>query len=75
MVAAKAVTALIGSLLTLLIPYVVQMSASLPQPWPVLIGAIVSLLTMFGVYKVPNKKPADPAAGGAPTPGGYWPNA
>lgn len=69
MVAAKAVVALLGSLLTFIIPWIVQVSAGLPSPWPVLISAVVALLTAFGVYRVPNKPAASTSAPGS-TP---WP--
>ena len=52
---AKAVVALIGSLLTFIVPWVVQVSVSLPAPWPAVVSAIVALLTFFGVYKTPNQ--------------------
>lgn len=70
MIAAKAWVSLVGSLLTVIIPLLVQVSASLPQPWPSLIGAIVALLTAFGVYRVPNKPASSGSPATGPTP---WP--
>lgn len=52
---AKAWTALIGSLLTFIVPWVLQISNQFPAPWPAVISAIVALLTFFGVYRVPNQ--------------------
>lgn len=70
MTAAKAWLSLVGGLLTVLIPVIVQMSASLPPPWPSIIGAIVAILTAFGVYQVPNKTvtPIPPVADAKPWP-------
>ena len=52
---AKSIVALIGSLLSFIGPWILQTSAALPPPWPALIGGIFALLTMFGVYRVPNQ--------------------
>jgi len=52
---AKAWTALIGSLLTFIVPFIVQQSANWPEPWPAIVGIVVALLTFFGVYRVPNQ--------------------
>ena len=52
-VAGKSWVALIGSLLTFIVPWAVNASASLPDPWPALIGGVVALLTAFGVYHAP----------------------
>jgi len=72
-VAGKSWVALIGSLLTFVIPWLVQVSAGLPAPWPALIGAIVALLTAFGVYQAPYKPvPPREAQNTGPTP---WPSA
>ena len=51
---AKTWKSLIGSILTLVIPYLLQISPSFPAPWPAVIGAVLAVLTAFGVYKVPN---------------------
>lgn len=70
-VAGKSWTALIGSLLTFIVPWVVQISAGLPQPWPALIGAAVALATAVGVYHAPYQS-VTPSS--APRPGGTpWP--
>lgn len=53
----KAVVALVGALLSALIPLLLTISTSLPDPWPALIGGVVALLTMLGVYKAPYKPP------------------
>lgn len=49
----KAVVGLIGALLAAVVPLLVQISTSLPDPWPALIGGVIALLTMLGVYKTP----------------------
>ncbi len=55
MTAAKAWLSLLGGLLTVTIPLLVQVSGSLPEPWPAVIGGVVAVLTALGVYRVPNK--------------------
>ena len=52
---AKAWVGLLGSLLTFLGPWLLQISVGLPPPWPAIISAIFAVLTFFGVYKVPNQ--------------------
>ncbi len=52
-VAGKSWVALIGSLLTLIVPWVVTATAHLPAPWPALVGAVVAVLTALGVYRAP----------------------
>lgn len=46
---------LVGSLLTFVVPYVLQISVGLPAPWPAAIGLVLALLTAFGIYKAPYK--------------------
>jgi len=70
-VAGKAWVGLIGSLLTFIVPWVVQYSAFLPAPWPAVIAAVVAVLTFFGVYHAPYQPAAKaPQNGGGATP---WP--
>lgn len=52
-VAGKSWVALLGSILTLVIPWVVSASASFPEPWPAVVGAVVAILTAVGVYHAP----------------------
>ena len=52
-VAGKSWTAFIGSLLTLLVPLLLQLSPYFPEPWPAVIGAVIALLTAVGVYHAP----------------------
>lgn len=52
-VAGKSWAALLGSLLTLLIPLVLRVADLLPPPWPAVIGAVIAVLTAFGVYQAP----------------------
>ena len=80
---AKAVVALIGSLLTFIVPWVVQASVALPAPWPAVVSAIVALLTFFGVYRVPNQLTQEQvnhavakgnvSVGAIPAPATAWP--
>ena len=64
-VAGKSWTALIGSALTFLIPTIVQMSTSWPEPWPAVIGAVVAVLTAVGVYHAPYR-PVQQTNSGSP---------
>lgn len=52
-VAGKAWVALVGSLLTFVVPTLLAASASWPAPWPAVLGAVVAVLTAFGVYRAP----------------------
>jgi hypothetical protein len=61
--AGKTWVALLGSLLTFAVPFVVQLTAGLPEPWPALIGAAVALATALGVYHAPYA----PTRGSTPT--------
>lgn len=70
-VAGKAWTALAGSILTLVIPWIVQASAAMPPPWPAVIGGIVAVLTALGVYRAPYA-PAPQKNSPSPSP---WPTA
>jgi hypothetical protein len=49
----KAIVGLIGSLLSFVVPYVVQVEQYLPSPWPVVIGAVIAGLTFLGIVKAP----------------------
>lgn len=77
---AKSIVALVGGLLTVIIPLLTQISGFLPPPWPALIGGVIALLTVLGVYHAPYlppgttvqpapQQPPPPPAG--PSPGGY----
>lgn len=50
---AKTVVGLIGSLLTVLVPYLLDVSAGWPQPYPGIIAGVLSLLTALGIYHAP----------------------
>ncbi len=54
-VAGKSWAALIGSLLAVAIPALVQASHSMSAPWPAVIGAVVAVLTAIGVYQAPSQ--------------------
>ena len=73
MTAHKSWVAAIGGLLTLVVPMLLQVAAYLPDPWPTLIGGVIAALTVFGVYKTPNK-PVAPAAPDVQPPSGGWTN-
>lgn len=46
---------LIGSLLTIVGPYILQVGDYLPAPWPLVIGLVFAALTTLGVYRAPYK--------------------
>lgn len=46
---------LVGSLLTLGVPYVLSVSDSLPAPWPLVVGLVIAVLGALGIYKAPYK--------------------
>jgi hypothetical protein len=52
---AKAWVGLIGSLLTLIGPAILQGTDALPSPWPLIIGLVFAVLTTLGVYRAPYK--------------------
>ena len=49
----KTIVGLIGSVLSFAVPLIVSVEQYLPSPWPAVIGAVLSLLTALGIYKVP----------------------
>lgn len=53
----KALVAAISGLLTLGVPYVLEVATSLPAPWPLVIGAVIGVLGVVGVYQAPAKPP------------------
>lgn len=73
-VAGKAWTALLGSLLTFIVPWVVQNSAALPAPWPSLIAAAVALATAVGVYHAPYQSVPQRNSGGPTSTSNPWPS-
>lgn len=52
---AKAWVGLLGSLLTLFGPVILETTNALPAPWPVVIGGVFAALTFLGIYKAPYK--------------------
>ena len=66
-VAGKAWVALFGSVLTFVIPWIVEQSVSWPQPYPALVGMIVALLTAVGVYHAPYQPVTPKPSTGTPT--------
>ena len=70
-VAGKAWVGLVGALLTFIIPTLVSMSTSWPEPWPAVISAVVAILTAVGIYHAPYSA-APSSRTGAP-PKNPWP--
>lgn len=71
---AKAWVGLIGALLTVIGPWILQAAVGLPQPWPGIVGLFFAALTAAGVYKAPYKPEGtvlaiDPTATTSPTAG------
>ena len=70
---AKAYVALLGSVLTVVGPLLLNVSTHLPEPWPAIIGGVIGLLTVLGVYQAPYRPagtvlvPAPPATPPADT--------
>lgn len=60
----KTWVALVGSVFTVVAPWILSASASLPEPWPALVGGFFGLLTVLGVYHAPYvpKSAQEPAA-------------
>lgn len=51
---AKGWVALVTTVLTVAVPYILSVSTYLPDPWPAVIGGIIGLLGVVGVVKTPN---------------------
>lgn len=51
----KAWIAVIGGVLITLVPILQATANVLPQPWPAIVTGLIALLTVTGVYTVPNK--------------------
>lgn len=49
----KGLVALIGTGLSFLVPYIIQVEQFLPSPWPAVIGAVLWVLTVSGVVRAP----------------------
>lgn len=54
---AKAWVGLLGSALSFVVPYVLEVTDSMPSPWPAIIGVVLFILSALGIYKVPNTPP------------------
>lgn len=52
---AKVYVALIGSVLTIVGPWILDSSNALPEPWPGVVGLVFAALTGLGVYQAPYK--------------------
>jgi hypothetical protein len=73
---AKSWVALAGSLLAVAVPLAAQVATHLPPQWSAIIGGLIALLTMFGVYHAPYVPPgavvvAPPPGPRQPPAGGY----
>lgn len=77
-IAGKSWTAFFGSLLTLIIPLLLQFSPMFPPPWPAVIGAVIAVLTAVGVYHAPyqpvNKAQSQPYSPPDVTGNNPWPS-
>ena len=71
-VAGKSWVALLGSLATFLVPWVIQESNHLPSPWPSVIAAAVAIATAVGVYHAPYQ-PVSTAKTGKHETNSPWP--
>ena len=49
----KTIVGLVGSLLTFAVPFILSAEQYLPPQWTAVIGAVLALLTAFGIYKAP----------------------
>lgn len=56
------------AVLAVLVPVVLQVSTSLPEPWPTIIGLVVAALTWLGVYRAPYLPKGTEIAPAPPTP-------
>ena len=71
-VAGKSWVALLGSLLTFIVPWIVQYSSLLPPPWPSIVAAVVAIATAVGVYHAPYQ-PVSTANSGKHETNNPWP--
>ena len=53
----KAIVGLIGTGLSFAVPLVLQYTDSLPAPWPAVIGFVLWVLTVLGIYHAPYAPP------------------
>lgn len=49
----KTYVAAISGILTLVVPWILQAATSLPEPWPQVVGLVIFILGLFGVYHAP----------------------
>lgn len=74
----KTLATIIGTGLSFVVPLLLNVTDSLPAPWPAVIGVILWVLTALGVYHAPYLPkntviaPAPPVTG-SETPGEYQP--
>jgi hypothetical protein len=53
----KTVAALVGSGLSFVVPYILEVQNLLPSPWPAVIGVVLFIASALGVYTAPYKPP------------------
>lgn len=51
----KTYVALIGTGLSFVVPFILEVTEGLSAPWPAVIGAVLWVLTALGVYAAPYK--------------------
>lgn len=51
----KTYTAIVGTGLSFVVPFILEASNGLPAPWPAVIGAVLWVATALGVYAAPYK--------------------
>lgn len=72
---AKTWVALIGTVLTILVPLATQLATSLPPQYAAVIGGIIGVLTLTGIYHAPYVPPGAVMVSVPPPPappsGGY----
>jgi hypothetical protein len=52
---AKAWIGLLTASLTVVVPWILEVSTAMPQPWPTVIAAVIGILGVFGIYQAPYK--------------------
>lgn len=52
---AKTWVGLVTAALTVAVPWILDASNALPQPWPTVIAAVIGVLGVLGIYRAPYK--------------------
>jgi hypothetical protein len=53
----KTWVAAISGVLAIAVPYILQLVVYLPDPWPTVVGGVIAILGVFGVYRAPYVPP------------------